>query len=53
MNVLLLFLRLINSRYSFTYKPPVAGRYSVQVSFAQDVDNLASKSVVKSFRVIR
>ena len=46
-------LRLTSSRYSFTYKPPVAGRYSVQVSFAQDIDNLASKSVVKSFRVIR
>ena len=46
-------LRLTNSRYKFAYKPPVAGRYKVQVSFAQDADNMASKSMVKKFRVIR
>lgn len=46
-------LRLVNSRYSFTYKPPTTGRYKVQVSFVQDADSLASKSVVKSFKVIR
>ena len=46
-------LNLMGSRYSFTYRPPVLGNYSVQVSFAQDADSLASKSVVKKFRVIR
>lgn len=46
-------LNLTGSRYSFTYRPPVLGNYSVQVSFAQDADSLASKSAVKNFRVIR
>lgn len=46
-------LALTDSKYRFAYKPKAVGRYSVQVRFAQDVDNRASKSVVKSFRVVR
>lgn len=41
------------SRYRFSYKPKVAGRYSVRVSFLEDADNLGSTSPLVSFRVIR
>lgn len=46
-------LTLRGSRYSFTYRPPAVGRYSVQASFAKDADSLASKSATRSFKVFR
>lgn len=46
-------LPLKGSRYSFTYKPPVAGAYSAQVNFAGDGDHLASASPVRRFNVTR
>lgn len=45
-------LPLRGSRFSFNYKPPVAGRYTVSVRFAGDADHRPS-SASKSFRVIR
>lgn len=41
------------SRYGFTYKPNATGTYRVSVSFAGDADSLGSKSVTRSFRVVR
>mgnify|MGYP000206242543 CR=1 FL=1 len=46
-------LPLKGSRYSFSYKPPVAGVYAVQVNFAGDGDHLASASPVRRFKVTR
>lgn len=44
---------LTNSRYSTSYRPTLAGTYSVSVRFAGDADHLAGTSPVRSFRVIR
>ena len=46
-------LPLRSSRYSFSYKPPVVGAYTVQVSFAGDGDHLASTSPVRRFSVTK
>lgn len=44
-------LKLENSRYSFTYEPPRAGRYTVKVAFAGDDDHMGSR-VTKKFKVV-
>ena len=41
------------SRYSFSYKPPSVGSYSVSVSFPGNANYAANTSPVKSFGVIR
>lgn len=45
-------LTLRNSRFSFNYKPPVVGAYSVNVRFSGDADHKPS-TATRSFRVIR
>lgn len=45
-------LTLRNSRFSFNYKPPVVGAYSVNVRFSGDADHRPS-TANKSFNVIR
>lgn len=42
-----------SSRYSFTYKPPTAARYSVIARFADDADHLGNSSPARTFRVNR
>lgn len=44
---------LSNSSYSMVYRPPFAGTYKVQVSFAGHGDHLGNKSSVKTFRVTK
>ncbi|HET7479640.1 MAG TPA: hypothetical protein VFJ72_09020 [Rubrobacteraceae bacterium] len=46
-------LSLKSSRYSFSYKPPRAGLYTVSVSFAGEADHLGGTSPVRSFKVIK
>ncbi len=46
-------IALSNSKYSYTYKPPSTGTYSVVASYAGSTTNLGNSSPSKSFTVAR